>query len=102
MYSLHNAGQMKTYWLTGKKGRCASDRSGRISAVPEELLAESRAGSSMNRRYSPVTMDDVTVARKGAVTSGMSNRNISPVSLVTSGWCHFASICPDILFVDRL
>ncbi|XP_046649708.1 soluble guanylate cyclase 88E-like isoform X2 [Daphnia pulicaria] len=78
-------GQMKTYWLTGKKGRCASDRSGRISAVPEELLAESRAGSSMNRRYSPVTMDDVTVARKGAVTSGMSNRNISPVSLVTSG-----------------
>ncbi|XP_046452235.1 soluble guanylate cyclase 88E-like isoform X2 [Daphnia pulex] len=78
-------GQMKTYWLTGKKGRCASDRSGRISAVPEELLAEGRAGSSTIRRYSPVTMDDVTMARKGAVTSGMSNRNISPVSLVTSG-----------------
>nr|CAH0110411.1 unnamed protein product [Daphnia galeata] len=77
-------GQMKTYWLMGKKGRCAVDRSGRISAVPEELQAEGRAGSSINRRYSPVIIDDITMARKGAVSS-TSNRNTSPVSFVTSG-----------------
>lgn len=75
-------GQMKTYWLTGKKGRCASDRTGRISAVPEELQAEGRAGSVANRRYSPVTMDDVTMARKGAIS--VSNRS-SPVQLARSG-----------------
>lgn len=81
---LRNTGQMKTYWLMGKKGRCAVDRSGRISAVPEELQAEGRAGSSINRRYSPVIIDDITMARKGAVSS-TSNRNTSPVSFVTSG-----------------
>ena len=81
---LRNTGQMKTYWLMGKKGRCAVDRSGRVSAVPEELQAEGRAGSSINRRYSPVIIDDITMARKGAVSS-TSNRNTSPVSLVTSG-----------------
>lgn len=88
-YFLCNIGQMKTYWLTGKKGRCASDRTGRISAVPEELQAEGRAGSVANRRYSPVTMDDVTMARKGAIS--VSNRS-SPVQLARSGWGRFINV----------
>lgn len=72
---------MKTYWLMGKRGRCASDRSGRISAVPEDLQASmtsSNAPGSINiiRGYSPVTMDDV--ARKGAASSSCRN---SPIQL---------------------
>lgn len=72
---------MKTYWLMGKKGRCASDRSGRISAVPEDLQSSmastNAAGSnSIIRGYSPVTMDDV--ARKGAASSSCRN---SPIQL---------------------
>ena len=73
---------MKTYWLAGKKGRCASDRMGRVSAVPDELQAVGAAGSIINTRgYSPVTMDDV--ARKGAASS-LSCRN-SPIQLALSG-----------------
>lgn len=74
---------MKTYWLTGKRGRnsVTSHQSRRMSIVPDDLQAAVAATlAATNRGYSPVTMDDV--ARR-SVSGSCRNSPIPPHVAVT-------------------